>query len=262
MLRRVYQGEVEFRGKPDLRLVPYRLTAPMAVGGEVPVSTQPALVERVIPVSPSPLWLAEHAEARTAYADLMGLPLSAFAPLYIQWTLQRDMDQDFVKAEQVLHETCGQRLLPERIRHNLLVIIFGLCQYEAFGQAHELPVPDQLDYTAVLDPVIEQLCSPEGATRTALDDLLEHLATLAEMGRLTRDHHFTWTQDDALALRLDLCLAEFRKYARDTMLDGEILNKAAYQRQLRENERAKGYVKETSALAYFGKVRQRAVFID
>jgi hypothetical protein len=66
ILRRVYQGEVEHRGKPDLRLIAYHLTAPVAVAGEVAVSTQPALLERIIPVSPSPHWLAEHEEARTA----------------------------------------------------------------------------------------------------------------------------------------------------------------------------------------------------
>jgi hypothetical protein len=262
ILRRVYQGDVEHRGKPDLRLVAYRLTTPVAVAGEVPVTTQPALSERVVPVSPSPHWLAEHTDALEAYATLTKLSLSDFAPLYIRWTLQRDFAQDFAKAQQVFYEVMKEHLLPDRVRHNAMVVIFGLCQFEAFGQAYALEVPEQLDYKAILDPMLEQLCNAEGMTRTAVDDLLEHLSTLAEMGRLNRQQHYTWTPDEAIALRLDLCLAEFRKYARETLLDGEVLNRAAYLRQLRENQRAKGYVKGTSELAYFGQERKRAVLID
>jgi hypothetical protein len=262
MLRRGYQGEVEHRGRPDLTLVPFRLSAPMAVAGEVPVSTQPALVERIIPVSPSPQWLTEHAEARIAYVELMALPLQAFAPLYIPWTLRRNFDQDFAKAMRVFQEMLGERVLPERVRDNLFVVVFGLCQFEAFAQAHALPVPEQLDYGAMLGPMLEELCTPDGKTRSAVDGLLEHLSTLAEMGRLNYDQHYTFSQDGLLALRLDLCLAEFRKYVRETMLEGEVLSKTAYQRQLRENEAAKGWVTTTSGLAYFGNVRKRAVFID
>jgi hypothetical protein len=41
MLRRVYQGEVvEHRGRPDLWIVPFRLTAPIAMAGEVPMATR------------------------------------------------------------------------------------------------------------------------------------------------------------------------------------------------------------------------------
>jgi hypothetical protein len=192
----------------------------------------------------------------------MTSPLSAFAPSYIQWTSRRDFAEDFAKAQRVFDDAISPRTLPERVHHNLLVVVFGLMEFEAFGQTYGLDVPDQLDDKALLDPVTEQLCSAEGLTRTAVDDLLEHLSTLAEMGRLNREQHYAWTPDDALALRLDLCLAEFRKYVRETVLDGEVLNRVAYLRQLRENERAQGYVKGTSELAYFGKDRKRAVLID
>jgi hypothetical protein len=110
--------------------------------------------------------------------------------------------------------------------------------------------------------VLEQVCTPEGSTRTALDELVQHLATLAEMGRLAKGQHYTTTADKQLALRLDLCLAEFRRYVRETMLEGEVLTKAAYQRQLRENKETKGYVQETSGLAHFAGDRKRAVLID
>jgi hypothetical protein len=262
MVRRVYQGEVEHRGRPDLTLVPYQLTAPSAVAGEVPLATQPALAERIIAVSPAPQWLAAHPEARKAYRELSALPLHAFASQYIPWVLQRSFDDAVARAEAVFQETFGKKTWPERVRDNLFAVVFGLCQFEAFGHAHGLPVPEQLDFTAMLDPVIAHVCGPDGTTRSAIDGLLEHLATLAELGRVVAGVHYAQTPEGWLALRLDPCLAEYRRYIRDTSLNSEVLDKAAYLEQFRQNQATQGYVKGVSTLAAFDGGRKRAVVID
>jgi hypothetical protein len=242
--------------------VPYQSTAPIAVAGEVPLATQPALAERIIAVSPAPQWLKGHREARQAYRELSALPLHAFASRYIPWVLQQSFEEACARAEAVFQETFGNRTFPERIRDNLFAVIFGLCQFEAFGHAHGLPVPEQLDLTAMLGPVIAHVCGPDGATRSAVDGLLEHLGTMAELGRLTCDVHFATTSEGWLALRLDPCLAEFRRYVRDTALTCEVLDKPAYLEQLRQHQATKGYVKGVSELVYFGNQRKRAVLID
>jgi hypothetical protein len=262
LLHRAYQGDAEHRGRPDLRLIPYRVTAPVAVAGEVPVAVQSALVERVIPVSPSPRWLAAHPEARQAFRELMALPLPAFAPLYVLWCLRRDAEADLARAERALQDALGDRVPPGRVRDNLLVIAFGLGQLLDFGDALGLPRPAGLDLKAVLAPALEQLCGPDGGTRTAADLLLEHLATLAETGRLRRGQHYALTTEGHLALRLNLCLPEFQRYIRQTHLNAEVLTPSAYMQQLRENAQAQGYVLETSGRASFGTGRQRAVIID
>ena len=79
----------------------------------------------------------------------------------------------------------------------------------------------------------------------ALDYLLEHLAVMAETERLKRDVHYTFRDQD-IAIRLDSCLAEFRRFHRETQLDGEILDQGAYQKQIRENQERNGYVLATS----------------
>jgi DNA primase len=262
LLRCAYTGELEHRGRPDRRLVPYHLTAPVAVAGEVPVASQPALAERVIAVSPSPQWLATHAEARDAFRQLMALPLAAFAGLYIPWTLQRAVEPEIADADHVLQEVLGARVLPARVHDNLQVITFGLLQCARFAEDLQILLPAPLDLPALLAPLVEHLCAPDGPARTAVDHLLEHLATLAEMGRLRRGLHYQLTAEGALALRLDLCLAEFRHYVREAKLDTEVLSRAAYLQQLRENVQAKGYIKHTSERSYFGRQRQRAVVID
>jgi hypothetical protein len=143
--------------------------------------------------------------------------------------------------------------LPELVRDNLLVVLFGLCQFEAFGYDHGLPVPEQLDFKVILDPVIKQVCGLDGTTRSAIDRLLEHLATMVELGKLRFDVHVAKTPEGWLALRLDPCLAEFRRFVRETALTCEVLDKPAYLEQLRQNLATKGYVSGCATAAWDGR---------
>jgi hypothetical protein len=225
------------------------------------VAVQSALIERVIPIGPSPQWLAAHPEAQQTFRALMALPLPAYAPLYVSWCLRRGVGAYLARADQVLQDALGDRVLPARVRDNLLVVVFGMCQCLGFGADRDLTLPSPLDMPAMLEPLLEQLCASDGSTRTAADILLEHLATLAELGRLQRETHYALTREGHVALRLDLCLAAFRHYVQQTKLETEVLSAASYLRQLRENAEAKGYVQGTSQRIYFGKVRKRAVII-
>jgi hypothetical protein len=262
ILRRVYDGDTEHRGRPDLRLITYRLMAPVAVAGEVSVARQPAMRERIIPVSPSKTWLPEHEDARKAYWELVKLPLHAFASLFIEWSMRRDFPSDWVSADQALAESID-REMPERIRDGLRIVSFGLRQFEQFGQEYGLSVPEELDLGLIFKGILDQLVNADGRSRVGLDVLLEHLAAMAEMGRLVEGRHYLAKKmDNSLALRLDSCLAEYRKYAKDTASDDEVLSKESYLRQLRENHEAKGYVVEVSGRAYFGNDQLRVVKID
>jgi hypothetical protein len=262
VLRRVYDGDTEHRGRPDLRLITYRLMAPVAVAGEVSVARQSAMRERIIPVSPSKTWLPEHEEARKAYGELVKLPLYAFASLFIEWSLRQDFSAQWEAAEDALAQSVD-REMPERIRDGLCVVSFGLRQFEQFGREHGLSVPEQLDLSAIFEGILDQLVNADGRSRVGLDVLLEHLAAMAEMGRLIEGRHYTARRlDGYLALRLDSCLAEYRRYAKETASDDEVLSKESYLRQLRENHASQGYVLEVSGRAYFSNDQLRVVKID
>jgi VirE N-terminal domain len=262
ILRRVYDGDTEHRGRPDLRLITYRLMAPVAVAGEVSVARQPAMRERIIPVSPSKTWLPEHEDARKAYWELVRLPLHTFASLYIEWSMRQDFISDWGFADQTLTESVN-RDMPERIRDGLQVVSFGLRQFERFGQEYGLSVPEELDMGLIFNGILDQLVNADGRSRVGLDVLLEHLSAMAEMGRLVEGRHYIARKvDDYIALRLDSCLAEYRRYAKDTASDDEVLSKESYLRQLRENHESKGYVVEVSGRAYFGNDQLRVVKID
>ena len=262
ILRRVYDGDTEHRGRPDLRLITYRLMAPVAVAGEVSVARQPAMRERIIPVSPSKTWLPEHEDARKAYWELVKLPLHAFASLFIEWSMGQDFSSQWASADRTLTESID-REMPERIRDGLRVVSFGLRQFERFGQDYGLSIPEQLDMGAIFNSILDQLVSSDGRSRVGLDVLLEHLAAMAEMGRLVEGRHYLAKKTDGyLAVRLDSCLAEYRRYAKDTASDDEVLSKESYLRQLRENHESKGYVVEVSGRAYFSNDQLRVVRID
>ena len=145
----------------------------------------------------------------------------------------------------------------------LRVVSFGLRQFERFGQEHDLSVPEELDIGAIFNGILDQLVNADGRSRVGLDVLLEHLSAMAEMGRLVEGRHYIARKvDDYIALRLDSCLAEYRRYAKDTASDDEVLSKESYLRQLRENHESKGYVIEISGRAYFGNDQLRVVKID
>ena len=67
-----------------------------------------------------------------------------------------------------------------------------------------------------------------------------------------------------MTIRLDSCLAEYRRFHRETQLDGELLDKGAYQKQIRENQERNGYVLATSQAVRFSDLAslKRAVIID
>jgi hypothetical protein len=216
-------------------------------------------------VSPSKTWLPEHEEARQAYGGLVKLPLHAFASLFIEWSLRQDFASAWASAENTLTESID-RDLPERIRDGLRVVSFGLRQYERFGMDYGLPVPEQMDLAAICEGIVNQLVNANGVARVGLDVFLEHLASMAEMGRLIEGKHYHVDMaQDRLALRLDSCLAEYRRYARDTASDDEVLSKESYLRQLRENKESRGYVLELSERVYYtpsAKDRLRSVVIS
>jgi hypothetical protein len=83
-----------------------------------------------------------------------------------------------------------KRDVPERIRDGLRVISFGLRQYEQFGMEYGLPVPEQIDLGAICEGIVSQLVNANGVARVGLDALLEHLASMAEMGRLIDGKHY------------------------------------------------------------------------
>ena len=264
-LRKAYDGEKAFRGRPDQTTNEYALTAPVAIAGEVSLS-EGALLERIIAVQMSPNHLNHR--MRKAYATLQTLPLNAFISAYVPFVLATEVEAQIKETELMALDLIDGDDLPDRVHNNLKVMLFGFNQFLRFGQLAGLLDDDQ-SYHAMLKPALtavkESVCGSQGVTRLALDDLLDNLAVMAEVGRLQAGTHYQLLEPAQVAIRLKSCLAEFRRFHRETQLQGELLDMAAYHKQLRENQERQGYVLETSKAVTFTSghnQRKRAVIID
>ena len=269
LLRKSYDGQKEFRGRSDQTTTEYALTAPVAIAGEVSLS-EGALLERIISVEMSPNDLTS--QMRQSYATLQALPLNAFIWPYISFVLATDVSAQLKETELMAVDLLGGEDLPDRVCNNLKVMIFGFRQFIRFGQQQGILDPAE-SYEAVLEPALvavkNAVCHPQGVTRLALDYLVDNLAVIAEMGRLESGIHYLTHQEqdqERVAIRLDVCLAEYRRFHRETQLTGELLDRSAYQKQLRENQERGGYVVDISRLVNFSELvdgkRKRAVLID
>jgi hypothetical protein len=205
---------------------------------------------------------------RQAYATLRSLPLQAFIAGYVPFVLQTDINQQLTLAKQTLSEFLGTEEVPDRVNNNLTIMIFGFNQFIRFGQQQGI-LSSQDDFLPYLQEGItavkELVCGQEGVTKLALDYLLEHLATMAEIGKLQAGIHYKFQQGE-VAMRLLPCLAEFRRFHKETQLQSELLDNAAYRKQIRENLEREGYITASSELVRFtddgGSQAKRAVIIN
>jgi len=253
-LKRLYDGEIEHRGRPDLSLVAYHLQAPTAIAGEVtPIALESAMVERVIQVNLNPDTLTASSPYVRAFRELQGLKLQAFALPYIQWCLGANLDDLMAEARVLL--PAALREVPPRVRDNALVMTSGLVALKQFAAGYDAQIAQGAFRDGVEESVKELLAElfERGAhEEIGLTIFLETLATLAQTARIKHGIHYT---TDGINMRLYIvlpdCIAEFRKFVRETNARVEVLDARAYRRQAREVCERKGYILNTFANKWF-----------
>ena len=229
----------------------------MAVAGEQSLQ-EGALLERVITVQMSPNDL--DTEMKAVYQQLQRLDLSAFMGRYIPFCLSVDFDSQL----QVAANTVAQFIetpIPDRVRKNLVAMAFGFNQLVQFAFEQQVEVTNQWFEDLLgkaVKTVAQAVVGEDGVTKVALDHMIQHLATMAEVGKLQAGIHYQMRETEGdLALRLNSCLSEYRRYHRETQLEGELLNAKAYRQQIQENYQRGGYVASTSAPVMMGETVSR-----
>ena len=76
MLRNIYTGATDSRGRANQSMVMYQLEAPICVIGETKMESDPAIMERTLYVSPNKNWLLKNEEAKDRYYALKAKALS------------------------------------------------------------------------------------------------------------------------------------------------------------------------------------------
>jgi len=253
-LKRLYDGDIEHRGRPDLSLKAYHLQAPTALAGEVtPIALESAIVERVIQVNLNPDTLTNNPNYVHAFSSLTGLDLGGFALPYIRWCLGAKLDNLMTEARVLL--PAALREVPSRVQDNVLVMVTGLIALKRFARLYGVEIAEDAFRAGTRESIGELLAElfERGAhEEIGLTIFLETLATLAQTARIKHGIHYT-TDDinTKLYIHLPDCLAEFRKFVRETNARVEVLDDRAYRRQAREVCERKGYVLNTNTAKWF-----------
>ncbi len=229
-MRRAYKGEVEDKGRADQTVETYNITAPMAVMGEWNIN-QPAIMERVILIRFNE-YVKKNKESQEAFRALKSIDLEAFMPRYIQYCLSQDVNELFSIARDIVLKEFDSISVAPRIITNLSILIVGLELFKGFAEAHQVKVPE-LDYQQILNYQLKEITgSNNGSVKSAVDQLIEELAIMAEKEEIKSFYHYKKVKTDnsvnALAIRFNKIFPDFVVFANRTSYEGDLLDKSSY----------------------------------
>ena len=260
-LRRLYRGEVEERGRPDLKVVSYQLQAPVCVAGETR-PTESALLERILTSNPDKTTLAEKPAHRQAYKELRAVNLLLFAPRYIQFCLGRDFAADLEVARAVAKALIpAERKAPLRVVENLTAMLVGIHLFEEFAKHCGCELPDDLGVEVAVHAVLDDVLETDHGVKNALDHFLEMLGVMAVQGDLKHKVHYVF-DEGRLALHLESAYDAFRAHCKRIDYDGEMVDLKQLRRLVAESKKQGGFVIAESERVTFDSGRRRAVVID
>ncbi|WP_375757400.1 hypothetical protein [Corallococcus exercitus] len=261
-LRRLYRGETEERGRPDLKVNSYHLQAPVCVAGETR-PTEAALLERIITANPEKTTLDEQTGHKQAYRELRSVDLALFAPRYIQFCLGRDFDADLAVARGVAKALLDGRKVPVRIVENLTAMLLGVHLFEEFAKHCGCELPDDLGVEAAVNAVLDDVLETDHGVKNALDHFLEMLGVMAVQGHLKHRVHYVFDAGN-LAIHLESAYDAFRAHCKRIDYEGEVVDLKALRRLILENKKQGGFVLvESERVLFDGREgRRRAVLVD
>gem|GEM_PF-1365604 len=261
-LRRLYRGETEERGRPDLKVNTYHLQAPVCIAGETR-PTEAALLERIVTANPAKTTLDELPSYKHSFRELRSVDLPLIAPRYIQFCLGRDFAVDLEVARQVTRAMIGERKVPVRIVDNVTAVLLGVHLFEEFAHDCSCELADDLGVQAAVDAMLADVLETDHGVKNALDHFLEMLGVMAVQGELKHRVHYAF-EDSYLALHLESAYDAFRAHCRRIDYEGELVDLKALRRLVLENHKQGGFVVTDSKRVYFdGRTdRRRAVVID
>jgi hypothetical protein len=273
ILRRVYSGETESRGRADQGMNHYSLNAFVGVLGEERVAPDHALSERTVFVGVDGNWVALHAETREAYGRLKDLPLHEIAPLLAGWSLRADALAMLAAAGRLADTTIariGYRNIPTRVRVNLTFVAFGALGIDAFALeigAQMTDVSLERIFRFLLRNNFEEDEGTDGEpldrVRNNVDLFVIDAATMANLGLISDGKHYL-VRDGKVYLWLAGIESERAEWRRGQGLPGHGPRVLPLARTAREMVLAgTTYVVDASAREYFDdNKRLRCIVVE
>lgn len=202
LVRRLYTGDTETRGRADQDLNLYYQQAPLGVCGEMRFEGDQAVNERIIVVGLNANYLNAHPEAKARYYALSQKPLASIAPLLQSWSVTADAEAMYARAAALLPKMLGELKrpdLPERVRHNVTALLFGAVALDACAASFGTAVAD-VPLPAFVDRVVGEIFHEEegergtGAVRVRdyLDEFLCLASIAANRGVVVEGKDYVW----------------------------------------------------------------------
>lgn len=253
ILRQIYVGEEEERGRPDLSSVEYPLLAPVCVIGEM-LPTEPALLERI--VCASPLKTSLDINTAAALDAIKKEPIDILGGHYIRWVLGRDIRDDIKTARAHMQSTMLPTLpngVPPRITDSLLVVVLGDLLHRKWCEHLGVEIENRPRIRDHFKEIVAAITESEdgGAGKDAFDLFLESLSTYAHLGIIQENTHYVFVNKNTLCLHLAGCYEAYLAERQRRGQPDETNGIRALKRVLKEKIAVGGYVEKTSHQAYF-----------
>jgi DNA primase len=272
LARRVYNGDLEQRGRADQTLAFYRLAAPTCFIGEM-LPNDAAILERIICVLPDKNALTQ--DRQCSFEILTRLPINKLAGPLVKFALSRSIVSDLSVAktfvDRILTEI-NMTDIPPRIKKNLIAMTVGNCIWEEFASSLGVTLPD-VDSQAMFKTLIgNSMRSDSGASsvRDSADDFLSDLSTYAGMGILEEGVHYVvsgqkdekGTYSKKLYLRLKICYEVYLREKRKAGQEDETNGMEALKLLINQKIKKGSYYVETNRRISFRDTQYACVGID
>lgn len=256
-VRRVYGGETESRGRPDLTLANYILAAPLSVTGESKPDHDPAVSERILCSSPNKNTIELGASHHRAFAIVRRADLGALALPLIRFAVQAPVTEWLDAARAIVNrflaqaDDNGKSLIdgaedvPSRVVDNLIVMAFGLIVYQKFGDAHGVSLPDP-DFQSAIAYQCDDFLEGDAGAKDVFDQFLEDLSSCAQEGTLREGVHYAGV-DDEIALHVQSAYRVYLRERKKQGLEDATNGLRALRRVIREKIDRGGYILRNDA---------------
>ncbi len=222
LMRRVYGGEVEQRGRADQSVVEYRLIAPACTMGES-LPNETALTERMICVTPDKNELTP--EHQKTFLEVENSEISRLAGPLVKFMLSRNVPEDLKIAKGITDSILSSLSIgemPIRCKDNIVVMTLGIQLWDQFASSVGVTLPS-VDLLKAYKTVTSNVLSRDGAyVKDDADRFMEDLSIYAREGLLVEGMHYKLHSPDNIKKYLCIDLRScYNVYLRQKKLTGD-----------------------------------------
>lgn len=258
-----YKVASDVRGTQSQGTITYQLTAPIVWLGETSFE-ESNMLERLIITQLTPNVLKGEVSFKETYKQLNKLPLQYFVGGYIQWILNKIVNNDVQLKElyEMYKEMLGNRYdLHERPMSNIAIVLLGIHLFDML--AGELEVDCSIDLDSVIESQVAHFI--ENKVHSALQSLFKFTAAIiqSDVSYFKKGVHYEYNStQNKLILAKDLWMPAIRKYIKEHDYVDERISDTQLENLLKENQLQDGFVLHASVPRTVGGKSTRSYVID